>query len=222
VITLDDGAVDDHRVHVDALRLERHVPVRVQQREGDGREIVLDQHQVRLLARRQTAQVVAVQGVRPTTGGPLDHVLGAQVRRGDGLPGHVRLEVLAGPIGAERAAHGREQIAAPPDAGVHRQGHRDVEPAHLPGGGIAIAVWCRCVSIMPGITIPPIASISSAPGGASSPTPIASTRSPTTSTSVPVSTLRPTSIGSTVPCRSTTVPSSATISSSRFFGRPSV
>src|SRR3954452_14476010 len=42
---------------------------------------------------------------------------------------------------------------------------------------------CRCVSIMPGMTMPPEASISSAPSGASSPGPTASMRSPTTSTS---------------------------------------
>ena len=36
-------------------------------------------------------------------------------------------------------AHRGEQVAAPPDAGVHGQRHRDAVPPHLPGGRIALS-----------------------------------------------------------------------------------
>ena len=51
----------------------------------------------------------------------------------------VGLEVLAGAVGAQRGAHGGEQVAAPPHAGVHRQRHRDVVRAQRPGGRVALA-----------------------------------------------------------------------------------
>ena len=58
---------------------------------------------------------------------------------------------------------------------------------------------------MPGITMPPVASISSVPsGGTSRPTPTAAIRSPTTSTSASVSTRWRSSMVSTVPWRRTT------------------
>ena len=81
VLVLDHPAVDDHRVHVAPLGLERHVPVRVEQREGDRRVVVLDQDQVGLLARLQAAEVVPLERLRPAAGGPVDDVLGPQVRR---------------------------------------------------------------------------------------------------------------------------------------------
>ena len=49
---------------------------------------------------------------------------------------------------------------------------------------------CRCVSIMPGITMPPEASISTVPSGTSRPGPTAAMRSPTTRTSASRSTDR--------------------------------
>jgi hypothetical protein len=63
---------------------------------------------------------------------------------------------------------------------------------------------CRCVSIMPGSTMPPAASISTVPAGTSSAGPTAAIRSPSTSTSAPSSTRCASSIGSTVPPRRTT------------------
>src|SRR4051794_20731875 len=63
-------------------------------------------------------------------------------------------------------------------------------------------MW-RCVSIMPGMTMPPEASISSAPSGTSSPGPTASMRSPTTSTSPSSTTSWASFIVSTVPPRNT-------------------
>ena len=57
---------------------------------------------------------------------------------------------------------------------------------------------------MPGITMPPVASISWVPSGTSRACPTAAIRSPTTSTSAPVSTVWASSIVSTVPPRRTT------------------
>src|SRR4051812_1498613 len=62
---------------------------------------------------------------------------------------------------------------------------------------------CRWVSIIPGITIPPLASISCVPGGTSSRGPTASIRSPTTRTSASVSTVDEASMVRTVPPRNT-------------------
>src|SRR5581483_559656 len=63
---------------------------------------------------------------------------------------------------------------------------------------------CRCVSIMPGMTMPPEASISRVPSGTASAGPTAAIRSPVTSTSAPVSTWCASSIVSTVAFRNTT------------------
>src|SRR4051794_11389369 len=63
-------------------------------------------------------------------------------------------------------------------------------------------MW-RCVSIMPGMTMPREASISSAPSGASSPGPTASIFSPTTSTSPSLITSWASFIVRTVPWRNT-------------------
>jgi hypothetical protein len=63
---------------------------------------------------------------------------------------------------------------------------------------------CRWVSIMPGITMPPDASISTVPAGTSSAGPTAEIRSSTTSTSAPCSTCPASSMASTVPPRRTT------------------
>ena len=62
---------------------------------------------------------------------------------------------------------------------------------------------CRWVSIMPGITMPPDASISSVPSGTSRCGPTASIRSPTTRTSPSLWTVWVSSIVSTVPPRRT-------------------
>ena len=70
---------------------------------------------------------------------PVDDLLGAQVVVGHRLLARVRLEVLARAVGAERAAHGREQVAAPPHARVHGQRDRDVVLAQPPGRRIALA-----------------------------------------------------------------------------------
>src|SRR5215472_9863373 len=71
---------------------------------------------------------------------------------------------------------------------------------------------CRCVSIIPGITIPPLASISSAPSGACRRGPTAAILSPVTSTSASVRTVWASSMVSTVPPRSTTGRPAATSS----------
>src|SRR5205814_6838120 len=83
-------------------------------------------------------QVVTAQSAGTAPDGPVDDVLGPQLVMSDGLTLHVRLEVLAGPVGAEGRAHGREQVAAPPHAGVHGQGDRDAMAADLPGGRVAL------------------------------------------------------------------------------------
>src|SRR5215467_4896657 len=69
---------------------------------------------------------------------------------------------------------------------------------------IAVCHMCRCVSIMPGMTMPPDASISAVPSGTSSPGPTAAIVSPVTSTSAPVSTVCAASMVSTVALRNTT------------------
>src|ERR671921_640457 len=63
---------------------------------------------------------------------------------------------------------------------------------------------CRWVSIIPGITMPPRASISYVPGGTSSAGPTAAIRSPVTRTSASVRTVWASSIVRTVPPRRTT------------------
>ena len=63
---------------------------------------------------------------------------------------------------------------------------------------------CRCVSIIPGMTMPPEASISKLPSGTSSAGPTAAISSPTTSTSARSSTACASSIVNTVPARRTT------------------
>src|SRR5829696_650353 len=63
---------------------------------------------------------------------------------------------------------------------------------------------CRCVSIIPGITMPPEASISCAPSGASRPGPTPAILSSTTSTSLSCRTSWASFIVSTVPRRRTT------------------
>ena len=63
-------------------------------------------------------------------------------------------------------------------------------------------MW-RCVSTIPGITMPRRASISTVPSGTSSARPTASIFSPTTSTSASCSTDRLASIVSTIPLRNT-------------------
>ena len=75
----------------------------------------------------------------PPRGGPLHDLLGAQVAVRDRLALHVRLEVLAGPVGAERGAHRGEEVAAPPDARVHGQRHRDVVVPQRPRRRITLA-----------------------------------------------------------------------------------
>ncbi|SHJ98043.1 hypothetical protein SAMN05443637_101409 [Pseudonocardia thermophila] len=115
------------------------MPVGVQDREGDGGVVVAQQHDVGLLAAFEAAQlVVAAEGFRAAAGGPVDDVLGAQLVRGDGLAAGVRLQVLAGAVGAQRAAHGGEQVTAPPHAGVHRERDRDAVVAQCPGGRVAL------------------------------------------------------------------------------------
>src|SRR6266496_404362 len=69
---------------------------------------------------------------------------------------------------------------------------------------MAVCHMCRCVSIMPGMTMPPRASISMAPSGAVTFCPTSAILSSITSTSVSVSTDRASSIGSTVPPRKST------------------
>ncbi len=69
---------------------------------------------------------------------------------------------------------------------------------------IAVCHMCRWVSIIPGITIPPAASTSTAPAGAASPGPTAAIRSPSTSTSASASTVCASSMVSTIPPRKTT------------------
>ena len=64
---------------------------------------------------------------------------------------------------------------------------------------------CRCVSIIPGITMPPVASISVVPSGTSRCGPTASIRSPLTSTSPPWCTVCASSMVSTVAFRNTRV-----------------
>src|SRR2546430_1314752 len=71
---------------------------------------------------------------------------------------------------------------------------------------------CRCVSIIPGITMPPLASISSEPSGASSRGPTAAILSPVTSTSASARIVWASSMVSTVPPRSTTGRPAATSS----------
>src|SRR6516225_6644614 len=71
---------------------------------------------------------------------------------------------------------------------------------------------CRCVSIIPGITMPPLASISSAPSGACRRGPTSAILSPVTSTSASVRTVWASSMVSTVPPRSTTGRPAATSS----------
>src|SRR5580693_1189254 len=63
---------------------------------------------------------------------------------------------------------------------------------------------CRWVSIIPGITMPPLASISAVPSGTARRDPTAAIRSPATSTSASNRTVCASSIVSTVPPRSTT------------------
>src|SRR3712207_1025609 len=63
---------------------------------------------------------------------------------------------------------------------------------------------CRWVSIIPGMTMPPRASISWVPSGTSSAVPTAAIRSPTTRTSAPGRTVHASSMVSTVPPRRTT------------------
>src|SRR5262245_1995009 len=139
VVVLDHPAVHDNRVHVAPPRLEDDVAVRMEQREHHRRGVVLDQHDVRLLARLQApGQRVHAQGLGPAPGGPVDHLLGAQVVVGHGLVPAVRLKMLAGPVRAQRGAHGREQVGAPPDAGVHGQRDGDAVLAQLPGGRVAL------------------------------------------------------------------------------------
>src|SRR3954453_2357885 len=48
------------------------------------------------------------------------------------------LEVLPGPVRAQRRTHRREQVTAPPDAGVHRKRYRDVVAPDLPGRGVSL------------------------------------------------------------------------------------
>ena len=138
VLVLDHPPVHQDGVHVPALGLEGDVAVGVHQRERHRRGVVLDQHHVGLLPGLQAAQVVTAQGAGTAPGGPVDHVLGAQRVVGDGLALHMRLKVLAGPVSAEGGAHGGEQVAAPPHAGVHGQRDRDAMAADLPGGRVAL------------------------------------------------------------------------------------
>src|SRR5690349_18117017 len=63
---------------------------------------------------------------------------------------------------------------------------------------------CRCVSIIPGITMPPLASISSVPSGTSRWGPTAAIVSPVTRTSAAARTVCASSMVSTVPPRRTT------------------
>ena len=92
-----------------------------------GECVVLDQHDVGLLARLQAAR----RSSRPSACAPprvaQSTTCSARSERvGDGVALHVGLEVLARAVGAERGPHRGEQVAAPPHAGVHRQRHRDV------------------------------------------------------------------------------------------------
>ena len=77
--------------------------------------------------------------VRAAAGRPLHHLVRAQVAVGDRLALGVRLQVLPGPVRAERAAHRGEEVAAPPHAGVHGQRDRDVVVAQRPGRRVALA-----------------------------------------------------------------------------------
>jgi hypothetical protein len=79
----------------------------VDDREHRRRAVVLEQHQVGLLARGDAADEVGhPQRLRPAHGGELDHVGGAQRVPGDGLALGVRLQVLAAPVGREGGPHG--------------------------------------------------------------------------------------------------------------------
>ena len=139
-LVLDHAPVDEHGVHVRALRLEGDVAVGVQDREHDRRVLVLDEHDVGLLALLEAADLpVLAQRLAAAAGRPVDDLLGAQVVVGDRLLLGVRLEVLARAVGAERRAHRAEEVAAPPHARVHRQRDRDVVLAQLPGRRVALA-----------------------------------------------------------------------------------
>ena len=109
------------------------------QREHRRRAVVLDQHDVGLLADLEAAElVVHAEGLGAAAGGPLDDLVGVQVAVGDGLAVGVGLVVLAGPVGAQRRAHRRERVGALPHAGVHGQADRDVVGTHRPAGGVAL------------------------------------------------------------------------------------
>ena len=69
---------------------------------------------------------------------------------------------------------------------------------------MAVCHMCRWVSIMPGMTMPPVASISAVPSGTSRFGPTAAIRSPATSTSASLRTVCASSIVSTVAFRNTT------------------
>ncbi len=139
-VGLHDAAVHHDRVHVGALRLERDVAVGVEQRERHGGVVVLDEHEVGLLAHLDAAELrLAAQRAGTPEGRPLHHLLGAQRRVRDGVALRLRLQVLAGAVGAERGPHGGEQVAAPPHRGVHRQRHGDAVRAQGPGGRVALA-----------------------------------------------------------------------------------
>src|SRR5436190_19215758 len=79
-LVLHDAAVDEDGVDVGALRLEGDVAVGVQHREHDRRVVVLDEHDVGLLARLEAAdQRVEAERLAAAAGRPVDDLLGAQV-----------------------------------------------------------------------------------------------------------------------------------------------
>src|SRR5918993_5449643 len=84
-VVLHHPAVDQHRVDVAALGLERDVPERVEQRERHRGGVVLDQDDVGLLAGLQAAEVGPAEGGGAAAGAPVDDLLGPQSQVGDGL-----------------------------------------------------------------------------------------------------------------------------------------
>ncbi len=138
-VVLEDAAVDDDGVHIGGACLVHHVGVGVEDRRHGRRLVVLDQQQVGLLARGDRADgALHAERLRAAHGRHPDDVLGAEPVGRDGLVLRVGLEVVARAVGAQRGAHGREVVRAPPDAGVHRQRGRDAVLANLPGRRIPL------------------------------------------------------------------------------------
>src|SRR5215472_4458018 len=139
MVVLYDLAIHHHRMHVSAPGLKHNVPIGVEQWKHYRRLLILYQDKISFLAGGDAAgEAVHPQYLSASKRRPGHDLLSTQVIERDSFVALVRFQVLTASVRVECRPHRREQVSAPPHAGVHRQRNGDVMPPEMPRGWVAL------------------------------------------------------------------------------------